>query len=53
MLTVAPMTVVLLGILGLAVVLASVARMFVLETQVQETRHLVDPGPQERPRVAA
>ena len=53
MLTVAPMTVVLLGLLGLAVILASVARMVVLEQQVHQPRHLVDPGPQERPRVAA
>jgi hypothetical protein len=53
MLTVMPMAVVLLGVLGLAVILASVARMFVLEQQVQPTRYLVDPGPQERPRVAA
>jgi hypothetical protein len=53
MLTVAPLTIVLLGLLGLAIVLASVARMFVLEQQVHDTRYLVDPGPQERPRVAA
>lgn len=53
MLTVAPLTVVLLGVLGLAVILASVVRMVVLEQQVHDTRFLVDPGPQERSRVAA
>lgn len=52
MLTV-PLTVVLLGVLGLAVILASVVRMVVLESQVLDTRYLVDPGTQERPRVAA
>ncbi len=54
MLTVAPLTVVLLGVLGLAVVLASVVRMVVLEQQVHRaTPYLVDPGTQERPRIAA
>jgi hypothetical protein len=53
MLTVVPMTVVLLLVLGLAVVVASIARMVALESQVQQPRFLVDPGQQERPRVAA
>jgi hypothetical protein len=35
------------------VILASVVRIVVLEQQVQQPRYLVDPGPQERPRVAA
>ena len=53
MLTVAPMSVLVLGLVGLAVILASLARMFVLEHQVRDTTYLVDPGPHERPRVAA
>ena len=53
MLTVAPMSVLLLGLVGLAVVLASLARMFVLEHQLRRTSYLVDPGSHERPRVAA
>lgn len=53
MLTVAPLSVVLLGVLGLAVILASAVRMFVLEQQVPRTPYLVDPGQQERPRIAA
>jgi hypothetical protein len=53
MLTVVPLTVVLLGVLGLAVMVASALRMFVLEAQVEAPRFLVDPGPQERPRIAA
>lgn len=53
MLTVMPLTVVLLGVLGLAVVLASVARMFALESQQRGPLLLVDPGTQERPRIAA
>ncbi len=52
MLTSLPMSVLLIGVFGLAMVLASVARMFVLE------RHLpgpgvLDRGPHERPRIAA
>ena len=53
MLTVAPMSVLLLAVVGLAVIIASVARMVILEHQHHETAFLVDPGQQERPRVAA
>jgi hypothetical protein len=53
MLTVVPMSVLLMGLVGLAVILASVARMIMLEHQLHDTRFLVDPGSQERPRVAA
>jgi hypothetical protein len=47
------MSVLLLGILGLAIILASVARMIVLEHQVRGPVVLFDPGPQEPARVAA
>jgi hypothetical protein len=52
MLTVVPMSVLLLGVLGLAVMVASVARMIVLERTTQGPA-LLDRGPRERPRVAA
>jgi hypothetical protein len=53
MLTVAPLTVVLMGIIGIVVIVASVARMFVLEHQVHETPFLADPGAHDRSRLAA
>ena len=53
MLTVAPLTVLLMAVVGLAVILASVARMIVLEHQLKHTAFSADPGTHERPRVAA
>jgi hypothetical protein len=53
MLTVLPMSVLLIGVFGLAMVLASVARIVVLERGLRGPAALVDRGPQERPRVAA
>jgi hypothetical protein len=47
------MSVLLLGVFGLAMVLASVARMIVLERDLHDPGLLVDGGPQERPRIAA
>jgi hypothetical protein len=53
MLTVMPMSVLLIGVFGLAMVLASVARMIVIERNLPDPRILGDRGPQERPRIAA
>jgi hypothetical protein len=53
MLTVVPMSVLLIGVFGLAMVLASVARMIVLERSLPDPTFLGDRGPQERPRIAA
>jgi hypothetical protein len=53
MLTVVPISVLLLGVLGLAVMVASVARMVVLDRTPREPAMFIDRGPQERPRVAA
>ena len=53
MLTGAPVTVVLMAVIGLAVIMASVARILVLEHQVKRPSFFADPGTHERPRVAA
>ena len=51
MLTVVPITVLLLGVLGLAVMAASVARMIVLERTARRTRHAHRPrSPGASPR---
>jgi hypothetical protein len=53
MLTVLPVSVVLIGVFGLAMVLASVARMVVLERTQNDPPVLAGSGPHERPRIAA
>ena len=52
MLTGLPMSVLLIGIFGLAIVLASIVRMIVIERHLPGPG-LLDRGPQERPRIAA
>jgi hypothetical protein len=53
MLTVAPLSVWLMGVLGIAVVLASVLRIVVLEHATRGPIYLGEAGPAERPRIAA
>jgi hypothetical protein len=53
MLTVAPISIVLIALFGLAVIMAAVARMVVLESQGWAPVVLSDPGSYERERVAA